>query len=163
MHARAGTRDGVLNHTVSGQSWQNLWFNGTLGRRDGDQRRALRYVGLPGLLVTGDEAVCREARELLGDGLTTVAVKTGLGVVRRASVPGAAARELIEAGAKQALADLGAVGTVRSRSPVHDRGRVHDDGRVRRVRAEAGRRDGGERRIVSQADAWWEAWQQFFF
>src|ERR1700738_5292422 len=30
MHARAGTRDGVLNHTVSGQVWQNLWFNGTL-------------------------------------------------------------------------------------------------------------------------------------
>jgi len=24
MHARAGTRDGVLNHTVSGQVWQNL-------------------------------------------------------------------------------------------------------------------------------------------
>src|SRR5262245_21286851 len=30
MHARAGTRDGVLNHTVSVQQWQNLWFNETL-------------------------------------------------------------------------------------------------------------------------------------
>src|SRR6478672_3108558 len=29
MHAMAGTADGVLNHTVSGQAWQNLWFNGT--------------------------------------------------------------------------------------------------------------------------------------
>src|SRR3982750_474297 len=29
MHARAGTGDGVLNHTVSGVDWQNLWFNGT--------------------------------------------------------------------------------------------------------------------------------------
>jgi len=27
MHAMAGTADGVLNHTVSGQAWQNLWFN----------------------------------------------------------------------------------------------------------------------------------------
>src|SRR5213596_1246707 len=27
MHAMAGTPDGVLNHTVSGQLWQNLWFN----------------------------------------------------------------------------------------------------------------------------------------
>ena len=30
MHAMAGTRDGVLNHTVSGMQWQNLWFNSTL-------------------------------------------------------------------------------------------------------------------------------------
>src|SRR5881392_3413782 len=30
MHAMAGTADGVMNHTVSGQSWQNLFFNGTL-------------------------------------------------------------------------------------------------------------------------------------
>src|SRR5204862_363444 len=25
MHARAGSATGVLNHTVSGQQWQNLW------------------------------------------------------------------------------------------------------------------------------------------
>src|SRR6516165_8693154 len=30
MHAMAGTADGVLSHTVSGQAWQNLRFNGTL-------------------------------------------------------------------------------------------------------------------------------------
>src|SRR5881392_3444520 len=28
MHAMAGTGDGLLNHTVSGVDWQNLWFNG---------------------------------------------------------------------------------------------------------------------------------------
>src|SRR2546425_8124810 len=26
MHARAGSPLGVLNHTVSGESWQNVWF-----------------------------------------------------------------------------------------------------------------------------------------
>ncbi|HEX2293643.1 MAG TPA: M55 family metallopeptidase, partial [Gaiellaceae bacterium] len=30
MHARAGTTEGVLNHTVSGRDYQNLWFNDTL-------------------------------------------------------------------------------------------------------------------------------------
>src|SRR3954454_8463662 len=30
MHAMNGAPNGVLNHTVSGQEWQNLWFNGTL-------------------------------------------------------------------------------------------------------------------------------------
>ena len=44
----AGTRDGVMNHTVSGRDYQNLWFNGDARRRDGDQRGALRHVGLPG-------------------------------------------------------------------------------------------------------------------
>ena len=48
MHARAGLADGVLNHTVSGQAWQNLWFNGDARRRDRDQRRAVRHVELPG-------------------------------------------------------------------------------------------------------------------
>src|SRR6516165_4430972 len=30
MHARAGTRDGVMSHTISGRDFQNLSFNGTL-------------------------------------------------------------------------------------------------------------------------------------
>ena len=30
MHARAGTPDGVLSHTVSSEAWHNLWFNGVL-------------------------------------------------------------------------------------------------------------------------------------
>ena len=30
MHAMNGTRYGVMNHTVSGQAWHNLWFNGTV-------------------------------------------------------------------------------------------------------------------------------------
>jgi D-amino peptidase len=29
MHAMAGTPDGVLSHTVSGQAWRELHFNGT--------------------------------------------------------------------------------------------------------------------------------------
>ena len=30
MHARAGTPDGLMNHTVSSQAFQNLWFNDVL-------------------------------------------------------------------------------------------------------------------------------------
>src|ERR671937_3140619 len=79
MHAMAGTRDGVLNHTVSGQVWQNLWFNGTLVGETGINAALCGTWGCPVLLVTGDEASCREAKQLLGDGLTTVAVKWGFG------------------------------------------------------------------------------------
>jgi D-aminopeptidase len=31
------------------------------------------------VLVTGDRAVCKEGRELLGDGVTAVEVKEGIG------------------------------------------------------------------------------------
>ena len=61
------------------------------------------------LLVTGDEAACSEGRELLGAGLTTVAVKQGLGVFSARMIPPVRARELIEDGAKRALSDPKAV------------------------------------------------------
>ena len=61
MHARAGTRDGVMYHTVSGQSWQNLSFNGTLVGETGINAALCGNWGCPVLLVTGDEAVCEEA------------------------------------------------------------------------------------------------------
>src|SRR5919108_749546 len=81
MHARAGTPDGVLNHTVSGQQWQNLWFNGRLVGETGINAALCGTWDCPVLMVTGDAAACTEATGLLGSGLVTVPVKTGLGAV----------------------------------------------------------------------------------
>ena len=103
MHARAGTPDGVMNHTISGRDYQNLWFNGTLVGETGINAALCGTWSCPVLLVTGDEASCREGKELLGDGLTTVPVKRGLGSESARMIPPARARELIEAGARQAL------------------------------------------------------------
>src|SRR5438034_7470452 len=75
MHAMAGTPDGVLSHTVSGQAWQSLRFNDVLVGETGINAALCGRWGCPVLLVTGDRAVCREARELLGERLTTVEVK----------------------------------------------------------------------------------------
>src|SRR5438270_12743777 len=105
MHARAGTADGVMNHTVSGQAWQNLWFNGTLVGETGIDAEVCGNWGCPVLLVTGDEAVCRETRELLGDGLTTVAVKKSFGRYSARNIHPTKARKMIEDGAMQALSD----------------------------------------------------------
>src|SRR5215510_16247645 len=109
MHAMAGTADGVLNHTVSGQAWQNLWFNGTLVGETGINAALCGTWGCPVLLVTGDEASCREGRELLGDGLTTAAVKWGFGGESARTLTPVRARERIEEAARKALSDLGAV------------------------------------------------------
>src|SRR5436190_8311368 len=109
MHARAGTREGVMNHTVSGQAWQNLWFNDTLVGETGINAALCGTWGCPVLLVTGDQATCREATDLLGQRLTTVAVKQGLGQFSARQFPAKRAREMIEEGAKKALGDLKAV------------------------------------------------------
>src|SRR6266480_3585454 len=109
MHAMAGTADGVLSHTVSGQAWQSLRFNGTLVGETGINAALCGHWGAPVVLVTGDRAVCREGRELLGDGLTTVEVKEGLGRFSARSKTPREARALIEEGAKRALQDLKAV------------------------------------------------------
>ncbi len=109
MHARAGTRAGVLNHTVSGREWHNLWFNGVLAGETAINAALCGTWRCPVLLVTGDAAVCREAQELLGPGLVTVPVKQGLGRFSARQIPPARARDLIEEGARRALRDLAAV------------------------------------------------------
>src|SRR3954451_18672843 len=98
MHAMAGTADGVLNHTVSGVDWQNLWFNGTRVGETGINAALCGTWGCPVLLVTGDRAVCREATPLRGEGLTTVAVKEGLGTFSSRMLAPKRARELVEDG-----------------------------------------------------------------
>src|SRR2546429_997503 len=102
MHAKAGTPDGVLSHTVSGQGWRDLRFNGVSVGETGINAALCGNWGCPVLMVTGDRATCAEARSLLGAGLTTVEVKVGLGRFSARSKTAQAARELIEAGAKRA-------------------------------------------------------------
>jgi D-amino peptidase len=163
MHAMAGTADGGMNHTVSGTEWHTLRFNGTAVGETGINAALCGTWKCPVALVTGDEAVCREARELLGDGLTTVAVKRSLGRYSARHVSPTRARQMIEEGTRNALGDLSAV-------------RPYDPGRPCEVRVELGATDHAEqfrhhpvveivdsRTIASRADDWWTAWRQFYF
>jgi D-amino peptidase len=163
MHAMAGTRDGVLNHTVSGQVWQNLWFNGTRVGETGINAALCGHWGCPVLLVTGDEASCREGEALLGDRLTTVAVKRGLSQTSARMVPALRARELIEAGAKTALADLKAVAPYDPGKPCEIRVEYKNTAAPDELRFRHGVERVDDRTIVSRADDWWTAWRQFFF
>lgn len=109
MHARAGTPDGVLCHTISTTTWRNLWFNDDLVGESGINAALCGHYGVPILLVTGDEATCREVSDLLGSGLTTVAVKKGLTRYSARQIPPTRARKMIEDGARTALQNLKAV------------------------------------------------------
>src|SRR6266540_2136658 len=138
MHARAGIRDGVMNHTVSGQAWQNLWFNGTLVGETGINAALCGTWNCPVLLVTGDTAACREGTALLGDGLTTVEVKQGTGVRSARLLPPMRAWELVEAGAKQALSKLDAVAPYDPGKPCEIRAEFKWTGPAEKLRRRAG-------------------------
>jgi D-amino peptidase len=163
MHAMAGTRDGVLAHTVSGSSWWRLRFNGVEVGETGINAALCGTWGCPVLLVTGDGAACREGRALLGERLTTVAVKQGLGRFSARQLPARRAQELIEDGARRALADLRAVAPYDPGKPCEITVDFNTSDHVERYRFRAGVEITEPRQIVSRADDWWTAWRQFFF
>ena len=107
MHAMAGTPDGVLAYGQRPRMAEPAVQRRARGR-DGDQRRALRQLELSRAARHRDEATCREATALLGDGLTTVAVKWDRPAAARNLTP-LRAREVIEEGARNALKKLDAV------------------------------------------------------
>ena len=163
MHARAGAGDGVLNHTVSGPDFQNLWFNGTLVGETGINAALCGTWGCPVLLVTGDRAACLEGMELLGEGLTTVEVKQGLGVKSARLLQPGRARELVEAGSRQALSDLEAVQPYDPGKPCEIKVEYKWTAPAASLRYRSGVELLDARTLVSRADDWWTAWKQFFF
>jgi len=163
MHAMNGAPLGVLNHTVSGQQWQNLWFNGTLVGETGINAALCGTWGVPVLLVTGDRTTCDEASSLLGGGLKTVAVKEGIGRYSARQIAPLRARELIEDAAARALEDITAVEPYDPGSPCTIEVEYKVTSAVDALRRVHGVEVVDPRRIRSTAKTWWDAWQQFFF
>src|SRR5204862_6527016 len=115
------------------------------------------------LLVTGDDAVCREATELLGAGLTTVSVKKGLGRFSARQLAPVRARELIEAGATRALEDLKAVAPYDPGKPCEIRIEFTTPDRLVEYRNRKGIEQIDDLTLVRRAGDWWTGWSQFFF
>lgn len=163
MHAMAGTADGLMNHTVSGTEWRSVRFNGVEVGETGINAALCGTWGCPVLLVTGDQAACREGRALLGDGLTTVQVKTALGRFSARHKSPTVARELIENGTRDALADLKAVPVYDPGHPCEIRVELASSDHAEQYRHRTDVELADARTIVSRSDDWWSAWRQFFF
>jgi D-amino peptidase len=163
MHAMAGVADGGMSHTISGSEFQNLWFNGRLVGETGINAALCGTWDCPVLLVTGDQAACREGRELLGEGLVTVQVKESYGAQAARMIPPVRARQLIEDGAKRALSKRGAVAPYDPGRPCEIRAEYKRTDVPDRLRYRPGVERVDGRTIVSRADTWWQAWKQFYF
>jgi D-amino peptidase len=162
MHAMAGTPDGVLSHTVSGREWRSLRFNGVLVGETGINAAFCGTWNCPVVLVTGDGASCREATELLGEGLTTVAVKWGIGRNSARNIAPLRARELIEEGARNALKNLDAVKPYDPGRPAELEVEFMTPSEVDKYRGRQGVEVTGPESAVSRAADWWTAWRQLF-
>lgn len=101
-HARAGIQHGVLNHTWMGKEIHNVYLNDEVCGETRLVAGFAGFVGVPVALVTGDEAVCDEARALLGD-VETVAVKKGIDRFAAELLPPIVAQALIREAAARAL------------------------------------------------------------
>jgi len=163
MHAKAGTPDGVLSHTVSGKDYRGLWFNGVSVGETGINAALCGAWNCPVVLVTGDRAACREASELLGPELVTVQVKQGLGRFSARHVPPARARDLIQQGARRAVEQRAAAKPYDPGKPCEIEVEFSAPDLVDGYRHRPGVEVTGPLGIVSRADDWWSAWRQFYF
>lgn len=79
-HAMAGTPKAFLDHTQSSTSWYNYLINGRKYGEIGQMAIIAGHFGVPLVAVSGDEAACKEARELLGQTrVATATVKWAIG------------------------------------------------------------------------------------
>lgn len=77
-HAMMGTTDGFLHHSFNSHAITQMLLNNSPIGEIGIIALLCAYFDIPTLLVSGDVAACREAREFIGEGLQTVETKTAL-------------------------------------------------------------------------------------
>jgi D-amino peptidase len=78
FHAMEGTENGVLNHTQNPYNHARYWYNGIESGEIAQDALKCGFFGVPVVLVSGDDATCREATKFLGKDVVTVAVKEGI-------------------------------------------------------------------------------------
>jgi D-amino peptidase len=102
-HARAGARHAVIDHTYAG-TVHEVRLNGRPAGELAINAALAGCYGVPVALVSGDQALAAEARELLGSAVEVVVVKHAVGRFAARSVSPTEACRRIREGAKSALA-----------------------------------------------------------
>lgn len=101
-HAMAGTREAVLEHTMSSASWQHFWINGKLSGELAIDAAIAGEHDVPVIMTSGDDKLCAEARNFIPD-IVAVEVKKGLGCEGAQLLPKEIAHNRITDGAAEAV------------------------------------------------------------
>lgn len=103
FHAMNGTPDGVLCHTQSSKTENRYWYNDMESGELVQNAVIAGYYGVPIVMVTGDEATCRESHRFFGDKIVTVSTKRGLAREAAQLYPFGETRKALYEGAKKAV------------------------------------------------------------
>jgi D-amino peptidase len=106
-HARAGTTHAILDHTWSSARVANLWLNNKLVGETGLNASLCGHYNAPVVMLSGDEAVCAEALDLLGK-IEVAAVKRATSRTSAECLPPEKAQEKICEAAGKAVQRLAA-------------------------------------------------------
>ncbi len=161
-HAMAGTADGILSHTVSSQGWYNARINDTVVGESGIVAAICGDFGTPCIFASGDLATCQEVQALLGDQIVTASVKTGLGRYSARHLPTTDACALIEGRVYGALTRRDWPSPLRFPGPVTFTVELATPDRASEFKNRPGVEIVGSRVVVSRAETFWQAWDQFW-
>ncbi len=103
-HARAGTQDGVLDHTYSGGSIYSVKVNKKEMSEADLNALIAGWHDVPVVLISGDAAICEQTKESLGEELEIAVVKRAVGRYAAKSYTPQKAQEIIYEKTKIALA-----------------------------------------------------------
>jgi D-amino peptidase len=162
-HARAGTPDGVLSHTVSSEAWYNAYINDVPVGESGILAAIAGSWKVPAVFVAGDTATCDEVRELLGEAVVTAPVKVGLGRFSARSLSPASARTMIEDRVRAALASRDWPAPYQPDPPVTFRVELASVDRANGFAGRIGVEITGPRTVVATGNTFWEAWDHFWY
>ena len=115
FHAMADTKDGFLRHTITLEP--RIRINGKPVGETAIDAYALAEYGIPVIMVTGDQALVREASTFL-PGIETVQVKTSLDCKTTSCLPPSEARRIIEATVERALSRIDEFRPMRIAKPI---------------------------------------------
>ena len=102
-HSKVGTKDAVLDHTMSGSAFASVIING-IEMSEAQINAALGAVyDVPVVLITGDATVCKQTKEELGEKLETAVVKEAVGRYAAKTLTPEKACALIKEKTKKAL------------------------------------------------------------
>ena len=102
-HAMNGTPDGVLHHTQSSKTEAKYWYNGVEWGEIAQSSAIAGYYSVPTIMVTGDDAACREGKKFLGNDIVTVSTKKGFARESAQLYPFEQTRKALYEGAKRAM------------------------------------------------------------
>lgn len=113
-HAREGTPDAVLKHTMTGKI--DVFINGKNMPEAGINGAIAGYFGVPVVMVAGDSAIVKQCKDIFGE-IEGVAVKEGVGKAAKMLHP-TKAQQMIKQKTKEALTNLKKFKPLKLQSPV---------------------------------------------